>query len=186
MLLALNQLCVLVVYVLYTILYKVTVYWFVFIGLLVLTAYCEIQIFDTISIIASSRLIVDTRFLKILHISMPFKIIKVFKNGTSSIEVVPSNWEKDGKSWWPQSGLKKKQKDEFLHPDNTFYSLPCERDNLETYKKADEICTIMEQQSDTDDQEIAVNNTLKSKSAKTIAAVRQNPSLRDLISVRIL
>lgn len=119
---------------------------------------------------------------------MPFKIIKVFENGTSSIEVVPSNWEKDGTSWWPQSGLKKKQKDEYLQPDNTFYKLTCElkRDNLETFEKADEICGIMEQESETDDHETPVSNTLKTKSAKAISAVRHNPSLRELISVSIL
>jgi len=122
---------------------------------------------------------------------MPFKIVQTTENGATYLEIVPNGWEHDDKCYWPMSGLKAKQKIEHSLPDDTFFSTACKvkRRNIESYKMASEILSVMELQSDTDNTDIEYSlskNPCKKKSETSIKALSVIPAMKTDVSFKAM
>lgn len=114
---------------------------------------------------------------------MPFKIVQTRENGTNYLEIVPSGWEKNGTVWFPNTHLRTHQRNEKLKPNSKeFYSMTCvlKREGIPTFKEANSMISLMQDQSDTDGTDIDTSNTSKVlmlKGSKTMDKVATIPSL---------
>lgn len=79
---------------------------------------------------------------------MPFKIVQWKEKRTLYLEVVPSQWEKNGECWKDLASL---QRQEHVVPNpELFYKIKCvlKRDNISSFKYAEDMADIMHTQAD--------------------------------------
>ena len=112
---------------------------------------------------------------------MPFKVVQTKENNATRIEVVPSNWEKDGVLFWPKQNVSFLIKDEFSIPDEeNFRKLKCTLKRLcENYRDADEVAKVMENKSDTDEVEVCVDNRQRHSNYKINESQFSMPSFSE-------
>lgn len=119
---------------------------------------------------------------------MPFKVIQVFDKKRTYLEVIPAKWEQNGIVTWPRNALSIRVKDGNSEPDVDFViqqKCKLKRGGLETYDLADQICELMKQKEDTDNEDLNVSSNAKplmKKGETALNSVSKIPNLRDLIN----
>lgn len=91
---------------------------------------------------------------------MSYKIIKHKKSGHYRYEVVPSGWEKNNITWWPENGLLTKQKIAESSPEPLgWFQTPSilKRKNIGSFEQAMvELCEMI--QNSSTEEEVGVEN----------------------------
>lgn len=111
---------------------------------------------------------------------MTFKIVQTIEKGKPKLSIVPHHWETAGVLFWPKSAGRNTNDDsDNNRPDKSFQHFNCvlKRSQIPSYRAAEEMVCIMQNESDTDDVDRDVSQTKTtmvkkgSSSVKTMNAV---------------
>lgn len=83
---------------------------------------------------------------------MPFKVVQTMERGRLRLTAVPDRWERDGMLFWPKNKQDKLRRVENCDPDQTWTPINCivKRNNLRTFKDAENEIDAMSDRSDTE------------------------------------
>lgn len=121
---------------------------------------------------------------------MPFKIVESHEKNSKYLEVVPSQWEQNGTIYWPKENFAKLAQNERSQPCPGWITTKgvVKRIIDGSYETALDILKIMQNQSDTDNEDIdqsATRKVLMKKGAKTVNATSSNPNLTKFVTQNV-
>lgn len=98
-----------------------------------------------------------------------FKIVQTRERGKPRLSIVPTNWERNGLLYWPQTNLYNLQRNPESRPESSWFQYSCEvKRALLSFEEAEFELNEMLENSDTDrdDHQISVRPTIVTQQRK--------------------